>query len=740
MAEGSTRPVQMWAGFECTVNRSGDKYHDQIIKTGHQDRIEDLDLLAELGVKTVRYPVVWERIAPDRPDRFDWSWTDERLNRLRELGITPILGLVHHGSGPKYTSLIDPQFPEKLAAYARAVAERYPWAEMFTPVNEPLTTARFSCLYGHWYPHAQGDRPFSKALLNQMRGTVLAMRAIREVIPGAKLVQTEDLGKTHSTSLLAYQARFENERRWVSFDLLAGKLHPRSWIYRFLRNRNVPAADLDWFLDNPCPPDILGINYYITSERYLDHRIERYPVRVLGGNGRHAYADVEAVRARVRGIAGPKVLLKEAWERYGLPLAITEAHLGCTREEQVRWLVQAFDSACELQQEGADVRAVTAWSLLGAYDWDSLLTKDRMHYETGVYDVRSGKPRPTAVAHAIKAITRSGAHEHPCHDVNGWWHRPVRFEYPLVRADRSLRMKRSKPGARPLLITGETGTLGRAFARLCELRGLPYVLSNRALMDITSCDSVYETLKRFQPWAVVNTAGYVRVDEAESDEERCLWENAHGPQVIAEACEEAGVGLVTFSSDLVFDGSKGSPYVESDPVHPLNVYGKSKALAERAVLATMPSALVVRTSAFFGPWDEHNFLVHVLRTLARGEVFLAGDGVVSPTYVPDLVNAALDLLVDGESGVWHLANEGEVTWIEFGRMAADLFGLDPAMVLGLPTEELGFAAARPNYTVLGSEKGQILQPLEAAMERFCEKLEVEWKPQQVPLRRRAMVL
>jgi dTDP-4-dehydrorhamnose reductase len=146
-----SRPrLELWAGPECTVNRIGGEYVDQLELSGHSHRLTDLDLLADLGVGTVRYPVLWERVAPDGLERADWSWPDERLERLRALGIRPVVGLVHHGSGPRDMSLLDPRFPERLAAYARAVAERYPWVDAYTPVNEPLTTARFSALYGHW--------------------------------------------------------------------------------------------------------------------------------------------------------------------------------------------------------------------------------------------------------------------------------------------------------------------------------------------------------------------------------------------------------------------------------------------------------------------------------------------------------------------------------------------------------------------------------------------------------------
>jgi dTDP-4-dehydrorhamnose reductase len=137
-------PPEVWAGIECTVNRVGDQYFDQLERNGHATRLEDLDLFAELGVRAIRYPVLWERTAPNGIESADWSWADERLGRLRELGIRPIVGLVHHGSGPHHTSLIDPAFPDKLAEFARAVAERYPWVDSYTPVNEPLTTARLA--------------------------------------------------------------------------------------------------------------------------------------------------------------------------------------------------------------------------------------------------------------------------------------------------------------------------------------------------------------------------------------------------------------------------------------------------------------------------------------------------------------------------------------------------------------------------------------------------------------------
>src|SRR5215212_3858174 len=117
---------ELWAGIECTVNRVGDDYFDQLERNGHDRRLDDLDLLAAIGARAVRYPVLWERTAPEGAERADWSWADERLERLRGLGVCPIVGLVHHGSGPRHTSLLDPAFAEGLAGYAGALARRYP--------------------------------------------------------------------------------------------------------------------------------------------------------------------------------------------------------------------------------------------------------------------------------------------------------------------------------------------------------------------------------------------------------------------------------------------------------------------------------------------------------------------------------------------------------------------------------------------------------------------------------------
>jgi dTDP-4-dehydrorhamnose reductase len=715
--------MELWGGIECTVNRVRDEYFSQMERSGHASRLEDLERIAALGIRAVRYPALWERTAPLGLEAADWSWLDSRLPRLRELRVTPIAGLVHHGSGPRHTSLVHPGFAPGLAQYAGAVARRYPWLEWYTPVNEPLTTARFSALYGVWYPHARDPRAFKDALLNECRATVLAMREIRRVNPAAKLLQTDDLGKTYSTPLLAYQAEFLNELRWLGWDLLCGRVRRGHALWDYLREQcGASDGELLWFADNPCPPDLLGVNYYITSERYLDENEERYPPPYRGGNGRHRFADIETARCLAHPTGGLKALLGEAWERYRLPLAITEAHIDAPRDDQLRWLAGIWRSAHEARGAGADVRAMTVWALFGSYDWNCLVQECRGYYEPGAFDVRGAEPRETAIGGLMRELAAGQVPQHPVLSAPGWWvRRDDRLYCPPVttRFSDAVGSMHCGENTAPILIAGGNGTLGNAFARICAERGLNHQLLCRRDMDIAQPGDIERAFERWQPWAVINAAGYVRVDEAEGDAERCFRENAFGPEMLARHCARDGVRLVTFSSDLVFDGQRGEPYVEGDPVSPLNVYGRSKAEGEQRVLHSNGDALVVRTSAFFGPWDRYNYITVLLRALTQGQPFHAADDtVISPTYVPDLVNACLDLLIDEERGVWHLANDGAVTWAELGRRAAALARADASRLEPRNSRELGLRARRPAFSALGTTRGPLLPSLDNALERY----------------------
>jgi len=722
--------LQLWGGLECTVNRVRDQYFSQMERNGHAERLQDLERFASLGIRAVRYPVLWERTAPDGIDSADWSWSDERLPVLQQLGVTPIVGLVHHGSGPRHTSLVSPDFAEKLAEYAGAVARRYPWVEYWTPVNEPCTTARFSGLNGVWYPHDTSEEGFIRALINQCRAVVLSMHAIRAVNPNAKLVQTDDLSRTYGTPEMAEIANFFNERRWLAWDMLCGKIDPDHALWDYLLENGAGADELLWFKDNACPPDIVGVNYYITSERWLDHRVERYPESHRTHYRGVPHADIECPRVLATPTPGIGPLLQETWDRYGLPVAVTEAHIDANREDQLRWLVEIWNAAKKVQQGGADIRAVTAWALLGSFDWNCLVTECKGYYEPGPFDVRGPQPRATAVATLMRELASGRPLSHPVLQGQGWWRRPGRFLAKPV-ATRTAVADIAERGAfrstfpQPILITGATGTLGRAFARICERRNLAYHVLTRQEMDIADPASVEAAIVRFKPWAIINAGGYVRVDDAEGDIQRCMRENAHGPTVLALAAIRHALRFMTFSSDLVFDGTQDRPYIESDKVAPLGVYGRSKADAERRVLDSDPQALVIRTSAFFGPWDEHNVVTQALAALDAGRPFAAAsDQVVSPTYVPDLVNVCLDLLIDRECGLWHLTNGAALSWADLARRAAAAAGVDDALLEARTAAELGLRAPRPRNSAMSSERGLLLPSFDDALARYLREREI----------------
>ncbi len=183
---------------------------------------------------------------------------------------------------------------------------------------------------------------------------------------------------------------------------------------------------------------------------------------------------------------------------------------------------------------------MTAWSLLGSFDWNSLLTRSLGHYEAGVFDLRSPEPRPTGLAGLVESLARGSTPRHPVLNTPGWWRRPQRLLYPPVRrcarnyAERPRATNESSKEAQPILVTGASGTLGGAFARCCAHRGLAYRLVSRQEMDIADEESVASVLETYKPWAVINAARYVRVDEAESEPVLCFRENVAGPANLAQ--------------------------------------------------------------------------------------------------------------------------------------------------------------------------------------------------------------
>jgi beta-glucosidase/6-phospho-beta-glucosidase/beta-galactosidase len=422
------RLPEVWGGVECTLNRVGDRYFDQMELSGHLRRPADLEQIAELGIRRLRLGLLWERHELDP----SWRWADRVLPDLQRLGIAPIAGLVHHGSGPRHTGLLDAAFPEKLAGYAAAVAERYSWVDAYTPVNEPHTTARFSGMYGIWYPHRMDRHSFITALLLQMKATVLSMQAVRRVNPRAALVQTDDFGFVQSTFTLNSTAELMNERRFLPFDLLCGTVDKHHPLYQWMIDSGAAECDILWFADHPCPADIIGINYYATSDRFIDHRTWLYPEDRRSAEGN--FVDVEAVRAEPLSLRGFGRIVEEVWQRYRTPVAITEVHLGGEVDQQIRWAAEAWLELEQVRKRGARCIAMTFWALLGSYYWNSLVTAENGHYEPGVFDVSSGLPVPTPLAELVHELSRGRGIPDHVFRCPAWWRDPGRFCFACEEA------------------------------------------------------------------------------------------------------------------------------------------------------------------------------------------------------------------------------------------------------------------------------------------------------------------
>lgn len=698
--------IELWAGAECTVNRVGDRYFDQSLRTGHHERLEDIDRLAELGVTRVRFPVLLERVAPDGLEHADFAWCDARLQRLRALGIRPIVGLIHHGSGPRYATLDTERFSSTLASFAHMVAARYPWVDAFTPINEPLTTARFCGLYAHWFPHARDTASFLRLLVNEAHATASAMAAIRSITPAAQLVQTEDFGRTFGTPALERQCEYEAHRRWLSLDLLAGRVTVEHPLREHLEAHAIAERELDALADAPCAPDIVGINYYVTSDRFLDERIERYPVSSHGGNAWQRYADVEAVRVRGEGIAGHAQVIRETWQRYHLPIALTEVHLGCTREEQLRWLAEAWSAAHATRAEGADVRALTLWSSFGAIDWSSLLTRDNGHYEPGVYDIRGSVPRATAIARMAQKLSSGRSVEHPVLSTPGWWRRPERFAYPVHYTTRSARSFRPRARAHstrgPHILAVGDGVVGDGLIKLALQRGL-------AMKRVRTIAEATVALSN-EPWAVAIEPVGERDFDGALARRRTLTR-------LAQTCAERDIQVLLFSNDRVFDGRSESAYSESDQPAPQCAQGHAQHGVESAVQLGFERALVLRTGPLLEPTHPQCRLAGMLRALLAGQPQHAlRDEIVSPALLSHALHAALDLLVDREQGVWHLASEQSVSWSLL--LKAALQRIASSHVHALSAREEHIVPRAPFMRALSSQRGYLLPSMSATLDTY----------------------
>jgi dTDP-4-dehydrorhamnose reductase len=274
-----------------------------------------------------------------------------------------------------------------------------------------------------------------------------------------------------------------------------------------------------------------------------------------------------------------------------------------------------------------------------------------------------------------------------------------------------------------LLVLGSGGMLGRAVVDAAARLGHDAIGLTHAELDITDAAHVARVVAAAEPGAVVNCAAYTDVDGSETNEARAHRVNADGAGNASRAAAEAGARIVHVSTDYVFDGTKREPWVESDPVGPLQAYGRSKLAGERAVADANPEHAIVRAAWLFGTGGP-SFAGTMLRLGAeRDEVSVVTDQRGRPTWTGHLAPALVELTERrGDVGVLHATGPGECSWYE---LAVELFHRVGMPTRVLPTTSATFArpAARPAYSVLGSERDPavVLPPWEEGLEAWLRE-------------------
>jgi len=252
-----------------------------------------------------------------------------------------------------------------------------------------------------------------------------------------------------------------------------------------------------------------------------------------------------------------------------------------------------------------------------------------------------------------------------------------------------------------ILVTGAKGQLGvelvDVFGRCHEVVGL-----DLPELDITKPEAA-RAITDVHPTWVVHAAAWTDVDGCERDPERAYLVNGDGTRRVAEGCRAVGAGLVYLSTDYVFDGRKGAPYVETDSVSPLSAYARSKVAGEEAVRAVVPRWAIVRTAWLFGVSGKNFVKTIVEKAVAGQPLRIVDDQVGSPTYARDLAEAITQLLSRQLTGIYHLTNDGSCSWYAFARAIVQQAGLTTATVSPMTTPELGRPAPRPAYSVLAND-------------------------------------
>ena len=369
-------------GIECSYPtiEHGRVRRDLLEECGHYERWrEDLGLIKELGLKVVRYGLPYHRTHLG-PDRYDWSFADEAMGEIRRLELTPILDLLHFGVPDWLGNFQNPELPVHFAAYAGAVAERYPWVRFYTPVNEIYVTARMSGKDGGWNEQLKTDKGFVTAIKHCVAASILANHAIAERRPDCVVVQSESAEFTHEARAVhTAEVQLTNKQRFISLDLLYAH-PPDADIAHYLHDNGLTREEYDWFMQGEPPGyQIMGNDYYGRNEHILKP---------------------DGTTCPAEDVMGWYQVTREYYERYKKPVMHTETNV-LDADLAPNWLWKQWINVLRMRRDGVPVLGFNWYSLIDQIDWDIALAEKRGTVNPcGLYDL-DRKPRPVSEAYRM---------------------------------------------------------------------------------------------------------------------------------------------------------------------------------------------------------------------------------------------------------------------------------------------------------------------------------------------------
>ena len=364
-------------GIECsnpTIGR-GRVRRDLLEECGHYRHWrDDLRLVRELGLRFLRYGLPNHRVHVG-PGRYDWSFADVVMAEMQHLGIEPILDLMHFGLPDWLGDFQNPEMPEHFADYAAAVAARYPWVRLYTPVNEMYVTARISAKDGLWNEQLRTDQGFVTAIKHLVAANILATRSIVARRPDAVIVHSESAEYIHEARMARTRAvDMANKERLIALDLLFSHA-PCAEIAMYLLDNGMTRPEYDWFMRNePAGQQVLGLDYYGRNEHVVTPSGRRIPCEdVLGWH----------------------LIARDYHARYRLPLMHTETNV-LEAAQAPAWLWKQWLNLLRMRADGIPVLGFTWYSLTDQVDWDIALAEKRgVVNGCGLYDLQR-RPNPVA--------------------------------------------------------------------------------------------------------------------------------------------------------------------------------------------------------------------------------------------------------------------------------------------------------------------------------------------------------